>query len=86
MRINNAYSTRISCPRNTTPRRSSEVLRKIFYSPLQRGRPLRGGSATAGGASPTWGFSQSLVMTSSHLPTYSLNTLGPFSSTRYGPT
>ena len=75
-------ATEISCVRNTTPRRSFEVSRKIFYSPIRGGRPLHGGSATAGGAVPTWGFSRSRLTTSCRVPSCNLNTFGPFSSSR----
>ena len=70
----------ISCVRNTTPHRSFEVLRKIFYSPLRGGRPLHDGSDTAGGAIPTWGFSRSRLNTSYRVPGCNLKTF-PFSST-----
>ena len=51
-------------PRYTTPRRSYEVFKKILCSVRGGGRPLRGGSAAAGGTCPAWGFSLSLFTTS----------------------
>ena len=67
--------------RYTTPRRSSEVFKKILSS-VQGASPCVEAQQLQVALCPVWGFSLSLLTTSVLWPSCSLKTLGPFSSIR----